>query len=238
MYYYNDQLTDLGDGVVTEKDMNQYTIKCISKDSIDNFKLNISTHHGTSLDKIYHIFKDKIIDALSQCSKLNSITACNDMLNMAKIREVGDVFIYPEQAHIVGQAGVDDTEGRNWGNYGTSGGLLVSVRCWITSLSCQNWALHSHRHFGAYGIDSRLPAELFLGKKEGDVVTFNFKGRYIRLHCRQLPYKYGNRKFEEAMLMCISNFGTCSPNYYTPPLSYEDQVIMFTEFKKRYLAYT
>lgn len=230
LYYYNDQLEH---SIFTRT--SKYVVS-ISQEDIVTFKSKISLC-DKELIVIHDEFRDKIIDALSEAD-LDKVVPYKDdgILKLAKLREVGDAFLCPNGAIIIGEKDVDDSEGRKFGNYGTSGGLLVSVECWIKNASCDVWSRGHHKYFGRCGIDEHLPAILFLGKKEGDTITFKFKGRDVKLYCGQLPHRYSHTNFQDTMREVVSSFSTCSPNYYSPPLSYDDQHTMFITFRDMYLS--
>nr|QBK86414.1 MAG: F-box domain protein [Marseillevirus LCMAC102] len=227
------QLKDFSGGVeyiISDEQPDHPATKKITSKEIEEY-INIKNQ----VYKITNDFLETIIDALCDIDitylnrlKLPSIlllySSWNSVLEKAKNREKGDVFLYPNCAQITGTIRVNDTHGRKRGDYGTEGGLLASVPTWITSKKCYNWSCHRNHPFGSENIDEFLPGILFIGKKEGDVVIFPFKGKEIKLICRQLSYRYGSSPFEQVFELITSRRGgICSPEYYTPELSTEEQ---------------
>ena len=84
---------------------------------------------------------------------------------------------------------------------------------------------------------------MFLGKKEGDSISFVFKEREIKLTLKQDQYRYGCCRYDKPMpfedmikSVLSSGGGICSGSYYTPPLSEEEQRNMLTDAYEKYAA--
>lgn len=113
--------------------------------SVTIAELNNLVCHSWS-DEGNNRLRDRLLDVLSGYTVLN-LSQAGDKLNLeatfrelieqAHHREVGDVFLYPNSARIVG-SNPDDTYGRKHGNYGTGGGWLISVNIWIINPKCNN----------------------------------------------------------------------------------------------------
>jgi hypothetical protein len=230
------------------------SIKKITHGDIKNFINSINHGSEKEMSKIFDAFKEDMIDSLCDSSFVDSLIPfdtsyiqnnnrtqlmrVDDILQKAQKREKGDLFLYPNSIQLVGENGVNDSSGRRFGNYGTAGGILPSLPTWITSKKCDNWSRHHYERLGGYcAIDEYLPAELFLGIKEGDSITFQFKDKEIKVFCKQEKYRYPGLNFEERVLKLASGYGgVCSPSYYTPPLSEEEQKKKLKEFHDKYLA--
>jgi len=246
---YHNQIFVLEDRLIQDTEPVHPSIKKITNKNIDEYLDKVNKSQSKGLFNVFNNFKEDIIDALSDTEYLGTINPyhltipensnclfnLDDILDKAMVREKGDLFLYPNSMNLVGTEGIDDKCGRKWGEYGTKGGILPSVPCWITSRTCGNWPRHGHPVFGYCGIDEFLPSELFIGKKEDDFIMFPFKGRDVKLFLKQQQYRYNRMNFEDLIIrMAEGHGGICSPTYYTPPLSQEDQILLLDDFSERY----
>lgn len=249
LHDYHAQILGLEDCLILDTNPEHPSTKKIRSTDIDEYLNKVNNSNNKELIYVFNNFKEDVIDALCDTDHLdlinpyhlvepdNVLLKLNDILDKAKIREKGDIFMYPNGMNLVGTIDVDDKYGRKYGNYGTKGGILPCVPCWITSRNCNNWPRHCHPVFGNCGIDEYLPSEIFMGKKEGDFIMFQFKGRDVKLFLKQQEHRYSGRNFEDLILrMGEGHGGICSPTYYTPPLSQEDQIKLLDDFCEKYKA--
>jgi hypothetical protein len=148
-------------------------------------------------------------------------------------RELGEVHLCQSIAVVVGPKQVKEgSPARRFGQYGTSGGMLASVQTWIMSQRCSYWqAERGASLFEESGrIEHYLPAVLFIGKREGDAVSFEFKGKEVKLVLRQkyaveADDDFGEQVEFEVMLERIlrGSSRTMDPQLYDPPLSRDEQ---------------
>nr|QBK86359.1 MAG: F-box domain protein [Marseillevirus LCMAC102] len=226
----DNQLRDFSGGVeyiISDEQPDHPSIKKITSKEIEEYIINRKPY------KITNDFIETIIDALCDIdiNYLNRLqlpnilllySSWNSVLRKAKNREKGDIFLF-SNASIVEPCRRGLFYGRKWGDYGTEGGQIASVKVWIVSKKCTNWSCHTHPSFGSSGIDEHLPGILFLGKKEGDAVIFPFRGKEVKLICRQLPYRYGSAPFEEIFKSVTSKGCCCDPDGFIPRLSMKKQ---------------
>jgi hypothetical protein len=118
--------------------------------------------------------------------------------------------------------------GRRYCEYdGYGHGWKVSLSCWITNKDNDNWPRHTNF------IDEHLPYELFLGKKEGDIVTFKHQNKIMRLRCKQMDCRYGGITFDQLALKILSHVNNVwEPSDGEP--SEKTQRLMITEAYHKY----
>ncbi len=240
--HWDQKLKELthSEGFLISNDRPAYPdIKKFTTVDLGNYFRRIFTCRGVEVARNIDQFAEDIIDALCDLAprELNllespksddvpSVKAMALVLAKAKNREKGDVFIIPNPAYVCGE------RLRYHGNYGTEGGPLVSVETWVMSHRCGNWSRH------AKNIDDALPAQLFLGKKEGDSVIFDLKGREIKLVCRQLSYKFNQLgPFENALEKMTRNPTHLMDVTYADNLPIEEQHRRIRAFHAECLKY-
>lgn len=153
--------------------------------------------------------EEMMIDCLS-CHNLDGLETENTLLSQlvekARKRDVGDIFLYPNSASL-SYYGTDRDDRYNIDHvYSINGesfkGYHISVPCWITSCKNDNWPRHPwedtvHKSEHCYFIGEYLPLLMFKGKKEGDTIAFEHQGRDLKLRLCQRKYRYKNRNFED-----------------------------------------
>lgn len=140
-----------------------------------------------------------------------------------------DIFIIPNCLQICEDHGIYGYDIDN------VQGLQVCFEGWITSDECENWCRHGCKLLGGKKFSDKFPIELFIGKKEGDVVELLINDKKINVTCRQQPYRYGNQNFEDMMYTVTQSFGgVCAPTYFNPPLSERSQRAMILVAHERY----
>lgn len=225
-----------------------------SKDSIFHqtlittveIKKLIETLQSNSSDickEAFHLFKETVIDALSdhkiflrKLSLPKTVHASvNNLFKDANRTIKGAAGLLTLHAvRITGTKGQDDKEGREGGDYGTAGGLQVSINCHVGNKECHNWSGASASYLYK-GFDAYLPASLFTRLRENDKVTIPFKGMRATLYVYQYPdsrYYDFNGQFDKAFRVQLEKATFSPPEEYTPPLSEEQQLAMFEEFRK------
>ena len=247
---YNPQIIKSEKISIADKDYSIYSDnKRITSLDFNNYIKAINTTPTKELNKIFNDFKEDVIDTIytTQTNKLieahnllefennnkTELFRIDNILEKAKNRLIGDLFLYPNSISLVGVK-FNDKAGRVRDTYGFEE-VIPCLQVWITSSNCDNWPRHDHPVFGYCGIDEYLPGELFLGKKEGDYILLPFKGKELKLYCRQLPFRYGSCNFEDMVLRVSSSYGgICSENYYNPPISQKEQIRRLKEFHEKY----
>lgn len=91
----------------------------------------------------------------------------------------------------------------------------------ITSWNNDNWPIHG------YKIDEYLPINLFYGKKEGEYIKFNHRGRELKLRLTQTKYRYSNcGNFEDLCTELLSSKGGLwDPNNNEPSRDLQTQML-------------
>ncbi|XWV26617.1 putative orfan [Tupanvirus soda lake] len=144
----------------------------------------------------------------------------------------GDIFIVPNSLQVCDNTGsyaytVENTKG-----------LQVCFEGWMTNEECKNWSAHHYEKFDGAVVSDRFPVELFMGKREGDIVEMVISGKKCALRCAQLPYRYGSNgtvKFEDLLYDLTQSFGgVCSQTYFAPPLHERSQHAMLLANHERY----
>jgi hypothetical protein len=148
----------------------------------------------------------------------------------------GDIFVIPNALHICDNYDNGYPFGYTMDNYN---GLQVCLTGWLTNAECENWCTCSYKKLGEKWLSDKFPIELFMGKREGDIVKINFKNMELVLTCKQLPYRCSNNgttKFEDALYDLTKSFGgACdNANYWNPPLSKISQCAMMIAAHERY----
>ena len=107
----------------------------------------------------------------------------------------------------------------------------VCFNGFITNKQTNNWSDGTHpklKPFNCY-----YPIELFIGKKEGDVVELQIQGYKIMATCKQLPYT--NQTFEQTLHKLTQSFGgVCTPGLFGVTLSKKEQRQMIIDAHVKY----
>lgn len=144
--------------------------------------------------------------------------------------ETYSVALYTYKHANIGGPREKDIFGWEYGDYGCGEHLQVVVDCLFRDEEGYN---------PGDKIDHYLPALLFVGKKEGDTLEVSLKTRNggkrtVTLILDQTNPDYGGdnaNPFEDVFKDIITTKrSTCSPGYYTPELSKEEQTRIFNEF--------
>src|SRR5689334_14074025 len=106
---YNNQIIKLEDCLIQDAKPDHPSIKKITNKDIDNYLDKINKCQGKELISVFANFKEDIIDALSDTDNLDKIDSyqltipenpktllnLDDIIDKAKIREKGNLFMYP-----------------------------------------------------------------------------------------------------------------------------------------------
>lgn len=124
---------------------------------------------------------------------------------------------------IVGIYGINDKNGRRLTNYDCGNEPRMSLYCELT--------LSSGRV--VYSLEPYLPAILFLGKKEGDIIEVSEPKGYKFMLCQQTGGD--TRKFEDVFRDKFANdlYKLFPSINYKPEISFSKQSSMFKKFKGR-----
>ena len=142
---------------------------------------------------------------------------------------IGDIFIVPNSLNIC------EDHGEYSYSVDNCVGLQVCLQGWLTNDACDNWCSHYYEKFHDKRVNERFPVELFMGKREGDTVELSIGSIKMILTCRQLPYRYGNIKFEDRLYDLTQSFGgICCEKYFNPPLHKRSQQSMIIANHERY----
>ena len=104
-------------------------------------------------------------------------------------------------------------------------GPQVCFRGCIISDDYKNWSSYYHKKIGK--ISDWFPVELFMGKKEGDLVELTIHNKYVILTCLQKPYASGSITFENTLYNTSQSFaGIYYPKDFQKPITKEYQELM------------
>ena len=121
----------------------------------------------------------------------------------------GEIFIIPNSIQVVFPYPKDQYgySCRSTNAEDLSEGPRACFEGWICNDECANWARHSYPRLTTK-INDRFPVDLFMGKREGDVVEFLLGGKNVRLRCSQLNHRYANYgNFQDVMYNLTQSFG-------------------------------
>ncbi len=191
----------------------------------------------------YSAFKEQLIDSLCTIACADELTEAGsiEVLAKAQNRVRTDCFSFMlNSTALIGEwSEMPDFWCRKYGNYGTEGGLLPSFQLHINDTNRAQWKSHGPAldDKKTFFIDEWLPGKLFLGKKEGDTITFTCCGKEIKLLLKQMGSpRDGGSPFEIRMWHNQNTLaGDFGPESYTPPLSREEQKERIRVFFRGYL---
>lgn len=84
-----------------------------------------------------------------------------------------------------------------------------------------------------YPVSNKFPVELFMGKKEGDLVELNLFGERYSVRLSQLTRDFNS--FESVLFYLTKSFtGVSNPENYHPKLSIKEQIYMIISSSDKY----
>lgn len=95
----------------------------------------------------------------------------------------GNISIIPNFLKICNNYDVNDISGTQ-----------VCFQGYISSSDCDNWSGYYYKKIGK--MTSLFPMELFVNKKEGDIISLSINDVQVILTCAQKMSKYNNDTFE------------------------------------------
>ncbi len=241
---YDAQVKELSKGaacLISDQPHDNIDIKKIKPKEIADFLALLATAPLKACTLSYRAFKESLIGALCTIDCVDKIIDSDSLgvLERAKNRVKGVIYLIREPAVVCGERNVDDKLGRGHGNYGTEGGLLASVRIGISSTISRNRGfLKLEGNISGDNdiiIDNWLPGKLFLGIREGDSIVFPLGNREIQLVCRERStQRYPYIIFQYMFICNCEEYLITSPDNFTPPLPQAIQNTKIAELLKQY----
>jgi hypothetical protein len=208
-------------------------IERLTPAQIARFRKEITTCPHEKIQSVFQIFKLTILDALCdveddylaqlQLPPLPEVPPhlkLDDILAETKKREKATLCIL-DTALIWGD------QHRKFGNYGTEGGEIPTLRCFVSNAKRGDWTNCS------YLIDEYLPAQLFMGIRDGGRIRIQLRGKTITLVCTQWNYNlWGNF---ETLVAALTKKGTYALVDVGVILSPEEQLATIQQFHHAYI---
>lgn len=218
----------------------------ISHDQLDNLKkdlnkINMNVTSPSKQNEDYYKLLIKIVDLLIdvistlpanvKCRLLSIIKETsfngNDIILITKQAlelHRGDVFMYPNGIYFIDKEesvlNLDKYIGLNIPDDEIVDNQIASIDCWMTNRENQNWPRHGH----ITCIPEYVPIHLFIGKKEGDSISYNYDGHKIKLTLAQIKYRYKDAgEFDRSMVWLI-NSNICYQKQYIEQCGHQDNV--------------
>jgi hypothetical protein len=148
----------------------------------------------------------------------------------------GKIALQPFHFSVEGDLSMDKNSALKHSIFGTKPGQWqVCCKTWISSQSCNNWFAHEHPLMGKYWIGEWMPASLFLGKKEGDLVEISYSDSItLRLTLSQSDHRYGPKPFDTIFADLVKGRkGVASHDggYFSHPLKVSEQHAILENFE-------
>lgn len=215
--------------------------KIVITEKIDDHPSNIVINWNLSYKKLrenlidyYSMFTREIFiestnNINDSSNNINDEKEIREILASARNRDIGDIFLYPVAAKVVGTPSVD-AGGFKCGNYGLEDNSWFScVDCWICNWKNSNWPRGI-----SYKIDEYLHVNLFYGKREGDYIEFTHNERHVKLRLNQMNYRYNRGTFEDVCTKSLKSRGGLWDPHYPNDISQNEQIRILNKAQDDY----